>query len=86
MGTIQLDITEWNQLKQDAAKWRALVACSRITCMGSAGLVEPRADHYCHATFNYWTTMNADYKDDEQGAHGREAFEKFIQIAMKAHP
>jgi len=70
----------------DAAKWRALTACARITCMGYAGLGEKTYDnHYAHATFNFWTIMDQAYQDtDEQAQWGRKHFEQFIEIALKA--
>lgn len=41
---------------EDAAKWRALRNCARMTAIGAAGLGPERAaDDYAHVTLNFWT-------------------------------
>lgn len=74
---------------QDAAKWRALMACYRITCMGSAGLMGTfKETGYAHATFNLWTCRGPGPEGatgDAQDQHGRERFERFVAIAVDNH-
>ena len=67
-------------LQQDAAKWRALRDCPRITVMGTAGVESPKDNHYAHIAVNFWTVHDA------QGSLWElEAFDKFVAIAQLAH-
>lgn len=68
----------------DAEKWRALMACGRITVMGSAGIDGAASRRYAHITVNLWTNPSevAGWRD-EQDKHGRETFEKFMAIAVE---
>lgn len=66
----------------DAAKWRALRDCSRITAMGCAGLTQPHnADaDYAHLTLNFWTGVD----DGDPGpAYAREWLDKFVAKALR---
>lgn len=64
---------------EDAAKWRALRNCARITALGSAGLGAPRDDHYAHLTLNFWTVHEA-----VGPTYAVEWLDKFIAIAIRA--
>ncbi len=48
------------QLKIDAARWRALIGSGRIRALGSAGLfadtVHTKHDDYAHLGLELWTT------------------------------
>lgn len=78
LGVSQKRITD--QLAVDAAKWRALRNCPRITAMGSAGLTgSPQPNHYAHVTLNFWTQA------DEPGpAWATEWLDSFVEIAQRA--
>jgi len=41
----------------DAAKWRALVNCDRLTAVGSAGCGIGDDEPYAHLTLNFWTGL-----------------------------
>lgn len=67
----------------DAAKWRALRDCARITAMGCAGLTQPHNvdDAYAHLTLNFWTGID----DGDPGpAYAREWLDKFVAKALRA--
>jgi hypothetical protein len=74
------------ELEPAAECWDALCACYRITCMGSAGLIEKMPlTGYAHATFNLWTKRGAPPEGatgDEQDKHGRVRLADFITIAL----
>lgn len=60
----------------DAAKWRALRNCARITAMGSAGMERPN-DADAHVTLNFWT-----HNDREKEAHPRQWLDIFVKKAL----
>jgi hypothetical protein len=63
----------------DAAKWRALRNCARITAMGSAGIVTQQPNNYAHLTLNFWTVH------DTPGDPVTLAwFDEFVEIAQRA--
>jgi hypothetical protein len=63
----------------DAAKWRALRNCARITALGSAGIVTQRPNNYAHLTLNFWTVH------DTPGDPMTLAwFDEFVEIAQRA--
>jgi len=68
----------------DAAKWRALRNCARITAMGSAGLTpegEAYRTPYAHVTLNFWTGV----KDEDAGPpYAREWLDAFVEKALRA--
>lgn len=64
---------------EDAAKWRALRNCARITAMGSAGLVKPQPHNYAHLTLNFWTVHDAPSEP-----YALEWLDKFVDIAIRA--
>lgn len=74
------------ELEPAAECWDALAACYRITCMGSAGLLEPMAaTGYAHATFNLWTIRGEPPKGatgDAQDVQGRIRLAQFLEIAI----
>lgn len=57
---------------EDAARWRALMNCRRMSLMGSAGFGHgkpgegefPDAWDYRHMTINFWSVMGPDYSPD----------------------
>jgi len=67
----------------DAAKWRALRDCARITAMGCAGLTQATYtadDAYAHLTLNFWTGI----PDGDPGpAYAREWLDKFVAKALR---
>lgn len=63
---------------EDAAKWRALRNCDRITAMGSAGMDSP--DPYAHLTLNFWTG----YSGTAGPGWAREWLDKFVAKARPA--
>lgn len=67
---------------EDAAKWRALRNCARITAMGSAGC-DPRGDSYpgptAHVTLNFWT-----HNARESEPWHREWLDTFVSKALRA--
>ncbi len=68
----------------DAAKWRALIGSDRITCMGSAHLLDP-GDGYAHATFNFWTGSAARAvfgETDSQDKNGRQQLDLYMAKAL----
>lgn len=73
------------ELEPAAERWDAIAKCYRITCMGSAGLVEPMESGYAHATFNLWTVGGKPPEGatgDRQDLHGRERLARFVEIAL----
>jgi hypothetical protein len=69
----------------DAAKWRALVASDRITCMGSAKLLDLDTP-YGHATFNFWTGSAARGEfagGDGKDRHRRQQFDLYVAKALR---
>lgn len=64
---------------EDAAKWRALRNCARISHMGSAGIVDPQPGNYAHLTLNFWTVHDA-----PSDPLTLEWFDKFVEIAQRA--
>jgi hypothetical protein len=68
----------------DAEKWRALMACGRITYMGSAGVGGKASRRYAHITINFWTNpAEVDGWRDDQDRRGRECFSQFVEIAVE---
>jgi hypothetical protein len=63
----------------DAAKWRALRNCPRITAMGSAGLIKENPNNYAHLTLNFWTVHDAPGEP-----FATEWLDQFVQIAQRA--
>ncbi len=84
------------ELEPAAECWIALSKCYRITCMGSAGLIEKMTETgYAHATFNLWTVrpgsepkgwLAEGSSGDAQDLHGRGCLADFMMIAIKNHP
>lgn len=69
-----------NTEAEDAANWRALINCARMTAMGSAGLTgAPTANNSAHLTINLWTVH-----EDHGDAFAREWLKKFVALARKA--
>lgn len=64
----------------DAAKWRALRHCARITAIGSAGMERP-LDPDAHVTLNFWT-----HNERETEEHPRRWLDTFVKkaLALKA--
>jgi hypothetical protein len=72
------------QTVTDAAKWRALRNCARITTMGSAGLgPDNEADDYAHVTLNFWTGSEfpPDFVDESPLA--RQWLDRFVTKAVR---
>jgi len=68
----------------DAAKWRALRNCARMTAIGSAGLgPEKAADDYAHVTLNFWT--GGKYASPGE-PFAREWLDRFVEKALRAIP
>jgi hypothetical protein len=68
----------------DAAKWRALRNCARITAMGSAGMRPEKAtDDYAHVTLNFWTGGTYDSPGEPWA---REWLDTFVEKALRAQP
>jgi hypothetical protein len=63
----------------DAAKWRALRNCPRITAMGSAGLIKENPNNYAHLTLNFWTVHEAPAEP-----LATQWLDQFVQIAQRA--
>lgn len=69
---------------EDAAKWRALRNCARMTAMGSAGLgPEKAADDYAHVTLNFWTGGTYDSPGEVFARHWLDAFVEKARRALK---
>lgn len=65
--------------ERDAAKWRGVIGCARITAIGSAGLEKPNDNGYAHLTINLWTNG-----EREKYPYPREWLSKFADLAVKA--
>lgn len=63
----------------DAAKWRALRNCARITAAGSAGLIQPHPDNYAHVTLSFWSVH-----DSPGDLWPREWLDSFVAAAQRA--
>jgi hypothetical protein len=70
-----LDETTGNDV-EDAAKWRALRNCARITAMGSAGMERP-TDPDAHVTLNFWT-----HNERETEEYPRKWLDTFVKKAL----
>lgn len=70
---------------EDAEKWRALMACQRLTVMGSAGLDAPMTGNHAHITVNLWSASRSLFETarHKQDAEGRKDFAKFMAIAVE---
>lgn len=62
---------------EDAARWRALYNCARITAIGSAGLEKQNPEGYGHVTLNFWTHASG----RETETYPREWLLKFVELA-----
>lgn len=63
----------------DAAKWRALRNCARITAMGAAGVdATYMRDDACHVTLNLWT-----HNEPETDDFSRRWLDQFVAKAMR---
>lgn len=69
---------------EDAAKWRALRNCARITAMGSAGLERETAADYAHVTLNFWTCTDNTYGGDPGPPWARDWLDRFVEKARRA--
>jgi hypothetical protein len=70
-------VPETSRDAEDAAKWRALRNCDRITAMGSAGMDSP--DPYAHVTLNFWTG----YSGTPGPSWAYEWLDKFVAKAVR---
>jgi hypothetical protein len=70
----------------DAAKWRALRNCARMTAIGCAGLTPESSTYntdYAHLTLNFWT--GGKYESPGE-SHAREWLDGFVTKALRAMP
>lgn len=79
---------------EDAARWRALMNCRRMSFMGSAGFGHgkpgegefPDPRDYRHMTINFWSVMGPDYSpdgSDENTKYCRDLLMKFTDAVLR---
>lgn len=69
---------------EDAAKWRALRNCARMTAFGSAGLTAGSSTYdtdYAHVSLNFWTGGKYDSPGEP---YAREWLDGFVEKALRA--
>jgi len=80
IASVEATPSETTTDAEDAAKWRALRNCARITSNGSAGLHVPEAlaRPDAHVTLNFWT-----HNERETETYPREWLDQFVSKVQR---
>lgn len=79
-------LSQAHETLESAAKWNALIGCSRIRVLGSSGLSSDinsygaNQNGYAHVGFELWTHGENHDSDSFQGMTGNHWLEKFINV------